>query len=620
MQAQRTTAQEPWREPHHDGSAAYVSDPAPAYGDVVSVFLRAPHVAGVERPWVRVVEDGEPRFVATTVDRRTEHETWFRAELPIHNPLTSYRWLLDNGPSRYGWLTGAGGFDRDVTDASDFKLSAYPPPPRWAADAIVYQIFPDRFAKAVDRPTPDWAIRTGWDEPVAGTLPDAPRQLYGGDLDGIAEHLDHIESVGANVVYLTPVFPAESNHRYNATSFDHVDPLLGGDAAMARLTRAVHARGMRLLGDLTTNHSGDTHEWFRTAQTDADSPESGFFLFGSGPDDYASWQGYRSLPKFDHTNPELRRRLYEGPDSVVARWLQGPDGLDGWRIDVANMSGRYGSTDVNRDMARAIRQTLDEAHEDALLIAEHCHDFSADLTGEGWHGSMNYAGFARPVNCWLTPAARSAGAHPHQPPRLPGPAIVATMRAYAGAVPWRVGQHHFTLLGSHDTPRVRTSLGDPRLVAVGLGLLATMPGIPMLFAGDEIGLTGTNGEDARQPFPWDRTRWDETTLSTCRRMFGVRREQPALRSGGLRWLYVDDDVLVFLREAAGGSVLVQAARAPHEPCRLPAMALGSAPRATPDGGALPGLAGTPDVTFRDDTLTLPDDGPAIRLWLVPETL
>ena len=97
---------------------------------------------------------------------------------------------------------------------------------------------------------------------MIGRGPETPRQFYGGDLDGIAEHLDHIADLGANTVYLTPIFPARSNHRYDAASFDEVDPLLGGDAALDRLAGAVHERGMRLLGDITTNHTGDAHPWF----------------------------------------------------------------------------------------------------------------------------------------------------------------------------------------------------------------------------------------------------------------------------------------------------------------------------------------------------------------------
>ena len=101
-----------------------------------------------------------------------------------------------------------------------------------------------------------------WDELPTGRGPETPYEWFGGDLRGVEAHLDHIEALGANVIYLTPVFPAGSTHRYDSTTFDRVDPLLGGDEALASLTRAAHARGMRVISDLTTNHTGDKHEWF----------------------------------------------------------------------------------------------------------------------------------------------------------------------------------------------------------------------------------------------------------------------------------------------------------------------------------------------------------------------
>jgi alpha-glucosidase len=597
-----------WNAPHHDGSAMYVSDLSPALGDQVAVFLRVPRASGVTRALLRVLVDGEQALVETTTDRENEHEFWLRADIAVENPVVNYRWLLDGIQDGYQWLNGTGLHTQDVTDASDFRISTHTAPPAWASDAVLYQIFPDRFAKSVDRPAPEWAIAEDWDAPVIGRGPETPYQYYGGDLDGIIEHLDHIQSTGANTIYLTPIFPARSNHRYDASSFEHVDPLLGGNAALKRLSEAVHARGMRLLGDLTTNHCGNVHEWFKAAVNDPGSAEAGFFLFNHHPDDYVCWFGHRSLPKFDHSNPELRQRLYEGEQSVVARWL-GPHGFDGWRIDVANMTGRLGATDLNHKVATTLRKTMADASPEALLLAEHSHDASQDLDGDGWHGVMNYAGFTRPVWQWL----KGPSEVPFEPgpftaiPRLSGSDIVASMREFSAAAPWRATAHALTLVGSHDTMRISTMLDDPRLVAAALGLLASMPGIPMLWAGDEIGQEGVNGEDGRRPFPWaNKEAWSCERLALVQALFEARKQSPALRQGGLRWLSVGDDAFTFLREAPGESVLVHAARANHAPVKLPSETV---------GGNLRGLAGTPDVHADENGLfTLPSDGPAFAMW------
>ncbi len=599
-----------WHHPHHDGSALYVSDLFPALGDRVDVYLRIPRATPAPAILLRTYVDGEQSLDPVQLDREDTRDRWYRGVVTMHNPVVNYRWLLQSGPAGYRWLNGTGVHDHDVTDAADFRLSAHPRPPDWASDAVLYQVFPDRFARstaAAERETPAWAIPQDWDDPVVGRGSETPCQLYGGDLDGIVEHLDHIASLGANTIYLTPVFPAQSNHRYDAAGFDRVDPVLGGDEALARLTDAAHARGMRVMGDFTTNHCGDAHEWFRTASTDENSAEAGFFLFHTHPTDYVAWFDHPSLPKFDHRNPELRRRLYEGPDSVVARWLAAPAALDGWRIDVANMTGRHGTVDLNHEVATSVRRTMAAARPDSLLIAEHSHDASPDLLGDGWHGVMNYAAFTRPLWQWLTPE----GPVEFTPgpftaiPRLPGTAIAATMREFAAAVPWRSTAAALNLVGSHDTARIATMLGCEDLLAVAFGLLVAMPGIPMLYAGDEIGQEGINGEDGRRPFPWaDESSWNTDILAMVTAMVGQRRSHQALRSGGLRWVSITGDALTFLRESADGSVLVHATRAPTDPLLLPAAYFGA---------HLTGLAGTADVTADDAVLLLPGVRPPVQL-------
>ncbi len=286
----------PLLSPHHDGSELYVSNPRPALGDTVTVFVRVPHGAGVSTVHLRSVCDGEPEFVAAKVDREDERETWWRADIDVHNPVMRYRFLLDGGTARYRWLNGEGIITHDPLDATDFRLSAHDPPPEWAADAVFYQVFPDRFAASAERPEPPgWALPGGWDDPIRPVHADAMCQLYGGDLIGLRERLDHLEQLGVTAVYLTPFFPAESNHRYNASSFADVDPLLGGNEALIALLEALHERGMRFIGDFTPNHCGSTHPWFLAAQQDPIGVEAGFFSFHDHPRGYPTPRTGRTI-------------------------------------------------------------------------------------------------------------------------------------------------------------------------------------------------------------------------------------------------------------------------------------------------------------------------------------
>jgi alpha-glucosidase len=595
--------------PHHDGSELYVLEQPDELGGEATVRLRVPRAVAVDEVGLRYVRDGEPRSVLATVDEQTEAETWWRATFPVWNPVTSYRWVLAGGDVGYGWVSGAGLVPHDTPDADDFILSLGGNGPAWHLRSVVYQIFPDRFAASGRNGSrPEWAVPRAWDELPTGRGPATPHELFGGDLAGIEAHLEHVEQLGANVIYLTPIFPAGSTHRYDANTFDHVDPLLGGDEALASLTAAAHRRGMRVVGDLTLNHVGVGHDWFVAARESPDAAERELFYFDERlPHGYEAWLGVRTLPKVNWSSPELRSRMA----TVARRWLEPPFELDGWRIDVANMVGRYGELGLTADVAREMRSAVDSDGE-TLLIAEHGHDYRADLLGDGWNGTMNYAGFLRPAWTWLRgptipePLEHAFWGIPVGLPTLPGSAAVATMRAFRAGLPWTSVLQSWTLLDSHDTARFRTVAGSRERQLVGIGLQMTTPGVPMVFAGDELGLEGEWGEDARRTMPWaSPERWDTELLAEYRSLIALRRESEALARGGIRYAHVGDDAIAYLRETAAERLLCLAARAKHEPVRLPLAALGASELET--------LYGADARVVRGDVF-LPGDGPAFHVW------
>lgn len=602
--------------PHHDGSPLYLPNRPTAVGEEFDVLLRAPYQSGVTRVVVRQVHDGEPFPISAWVDHvDATGTTWWRARLTQHNPILRYRFLTDSGPLRYRWITAVGPVDHDPNDAGDFVSSIHAGGPEWLAGAVAYQIFPDRFARSgrVGAAPPDWAIPADWGDPPIWGKPGTARHFFGGDLYGVMEHLDHIEALGANLLYLTPVFPAPSNHRYNASSFAQVDPLLGGDEAYAALIDAAHDRGMRVLGDFTSNHTGDTHEWFRAARSDPESPERGYYHFGAAPDDYVGWFGLRSLPKVDHRSEALRQRMFAATDSPIRRYLRSPFNLDGWRIDVANMTGRYQDVDVNHEVARGIRAALLAERPDGYLVGEHFHDFRDDLPGDGWQGVMNYSGFTKPLWSWLAhsnlPLDNWMGLPWRGWPNLPGPAVVSSMRSFAAA-PWQHLAASMTIIGSHDSPRIATVTDDPQRVVVAVAAMMAFPGVPMVWAGDEIGLQGLSGEDGRRSFPWHRPdSWNRATMAAYRDLIAVRAATAALRTGSLRWVHIADDCIVFLRETAAETVMVQLVRASGPVIALPTAALGLHDPAEYDT-----LYGSEPLSHAPGSIGLPGEGPAARIW------
>ncbi|XBH20260.1 glycoside hydrolase family 13 protein [Jonesiaceae bacterium BS-20] len=568
--------------PHHDGSSLYVQELPRQVGQTITVRVRVPLATAEKSVHLRVVRDGEPRISPARLVSTTEYERWYEANLLVHNPVTNYRFFfeLETG---YAWLNASGWYTREIPDAHDFKVTVYGVAPDWAREGLVYQIFPDRFARSkakgeltpetASNDLPHWALpATDWNQDPIPSGENVGRHFFGGDLDGITEHLDYLKDLGVTTVYLTPVFPGQSNHRYDANTFDEVDPVLGGNEAYARLSQAVHDRGMKLMGDITTNHTGIGHEWFTTAQSDPQSLEHDFFYWTDDPCGYASWKEVTSLPKLNYHSQELAQRMIDGPESAIGKWLAPPYSLDGWRVDVANMTGRYGTDDMTHDIARRARKTVTDANPQGLVIAEHFHDASRDLDGDGWHANMNYTAFTRPVWSWVADPKLGTPAFglPSALPQNTGRDMVASMREFDAAIPFQVTASQWNMLGSHDTPRLRTLVGDTAMVEVAAGMLLTYLGVPVIFAGDEVGLTGVNGEHARKTMPWDDpSRWDDQIHRIYADLIAVRGASTAFSQGGLRWLVVADDAVVFLRESADACALVALSRAPWSGAKIP---------------------------------------------------
>lgn len=569
---------------HHDGSPLYVSTMAPQLGDLITLRLRTHRDHQPALVVLRTVHDGEPFVAHATAVETDGIDVWWEVSIEARNTITHYRWLLSGGAYDYSWLTAAGLIDHDVPDATDFVITALPAPPAWSNSSVVYQVFPDRFARGSQfdqrgiaddkygQSLPEWAVPRAWDQHPEGRSPNTPFEFYGGDLDGIREHLDHLQALGVDTLYMTPIFPAGSSHRYDAATFDAVDPLLGGDEALAALNRAAHERGMQVIGDITLNHCGATHEWFLAAQ-DPTAPEREYFRFGDEyTHGYVCWWDIASLPKFDHTSAALRRRLVTDPDSTIRKWIGGVEGFDGWRVDVANMSGRMGSIDLTHELARDTLAAMAAEDSDLLLVAEHGHDASGDLLGDGWHGTMNYAGFTRQVWSWLRSPEFNENfiGLPVEIPVITGQSAVASIRSFHGRIPWRSLLASWNILGSHDTARIRTVVGTAERQVAALALAVGLPGVPMVFAGDEIGETGWWGEDSRTSFPWHEPEsWESGILAAYTDLLHLRRNSDALATGGLRWVHAGTDSIAFLREHPDETLLIVVARGQSETIRIP---------------------------------------------------
>jgi alpha-glucosidase len=582
--------------------------------------------APVRRVLLRTCPDGEQMFVELHPEGEPQPGSpcrWWQARLKLTMPQTRYRFLIFAEDGAW-WFNGGGIHAGLVTDAQDFCILAGYQAPEWVRSSVFYQIFPDRFANGdpandvQDGEFSYWGWRSrrkAWGEPVSQG-PDAMAEFYGGDLPGILQHLDEIAELGANALYLTPVFTAQSNHRYDVMDYENVDVHLGGNAALSALRQALDSRHMQMILDIVPNHCGVLHPWFQAALADPHAPSASFFSFRQHPQEYECWLGVRGLPKLNYRSSALRQLMYGDENAIFRRWLKPPYGLDGWRIDVANMLARHGADQLGIEVGRGIRRAVKETNPQAYLLGENFFDGTEQLQGDLWDATMNYSGFSKPVRFWLRGFEIGQFAEPHHvASETPwtGQAVAQSWQAFRAAIPWVIARQQYNLLGSHDTSRFLTQVGgDAVHNRLAVTLLFTYPGVPSIFYGDEIGLQGEGGTGARQCMPWNRELWDLDLRSQYRALIRLRRSSPALIDGGFQMLLAEADTLAFLRDAEDQQIVVVAQRGP---ARRAAAPIPVAHGGLPDGLVLRELFSGRQVSVAGGCLDLGALEPGAQVWV-----
>jgi alpha-glucosidase len=607
---------------HHDGSELYVSNLYPALRDPVNIRLRLSTAAPVKKIYLRIYPDGEQAFVSMELASTDSRVQWWQTELSIDQPLVHYRFLLlaDDGVWFY---SAAGPSANEPLDATDFRILADYKAPVWLSEAVFYQIFPDRFANGdpSNDPRPKEFEYRGyhpqtydWD-----SLPPDEQNFslvfYGGDLQGIIQKLDYLESLGVNALYLNPVFTAYSNHKYDVVDYEHVDSHFGGDEELAALREALDDRDMHYILDIVPNHCGYWHPWFQRARQDINAPEAEFFTFEDHPDGYASWLGVWILPKLNYRSNELRNRIYAGQGAVFRRWLRPPFSADGWRVDVANMLGRQGTTQMGEEVSRGIRQAVKETQPKAYLMGENFFDPSSQLQGDQWDAVMNYTGLIIPLLRWLRGYQQGAFGMQEKitsPIPLSTSALEASWREHRAAIPWAITLQQYNLLGSHDVPRIRTELeGNQALHKLAAIIQFTYPGVPGIYYGDEIGMSDIEGLASRAPMIWEPSEWDHDMLAFYQKLIALRRRSTILQRGGFQMLAVEADLFAYQRESIDGRILVVAQRSVNP---RPAGALPIAHAGIPDETRFVEYFTGEEATVASGALHLPEHYQGATLW------
>ena len=535
--------------------------------------------------------------VATSDDPPYGYDYW-QAVLPPQDETTIlyYRFIVRDGSDEDFYEDDGlfdGGWGTAYEDSPDysFQIDVYHPDfetPDWMKDAVVYQIFPDRFYNGNAKIDAQSSNPTVYENPVVvkawddlpegycrayvGTPCDEDpmgRDFFGGDLQGVKEKLDYLSELGVTAIYFNPIFKAPSNHLYDTTDYFRIDPYFGSMGTFQSFVNQAEKMGIHVILDGVFNHTSSDSLYFDRyaryptvgAYESQDSPYYDWYTFFEWPDNYNSWWGFDSLPVLTEIQ-EVRDFIYGTEDRSVARWWVEHQ-TAGWRLDVA--------PDKSHEFWSEFRQSVKSVDPEAIIIGEIWDDASPWILGNEFDSTMNYR-FRRALIGFVNGDTNDPnqgfiqGLNPDQFDSIlqsikedyPPPAFETTMN----------------LVGTHDTQRILWALtpGDRNRedkefnldnLAEGkdkLQLLAiiqmTLPGAPTLYYGDEAGLTGDTDPDDRRPFPWDDI--DTNLLDHYKQLTKLRHKYSFLRTGSFDRLYThnEDGTYVYGRKDLSGAALV----------------------------------------------------------------
>ncbi len=541
---------------------------------------------------VRSLPDNEERLTTMRADGPQGALHRWRAHIDWDggNASTWYAFLVTPPDAPPVWWAADGAHALVPAESSHFRVHRSQRPPAWVAQQVFYQVFPDRFARSRTA-APDASLLP-WGAPVPTR--NAGQHFYGGDLVGVIEQLPYLhDELGVTALYLNPIFSSGSNHRYDTRDYRSVDARLGGDAALIALRHTTQARGMRLLLDAVVNHTGADHAWVQQHPS--------WFVRGA-QGQALGWKGHASLPVLDFAQAGVQQAIYAADDAthpaVLRHWLRPPFAIDGWRLDVIHMLGEGPGARNNSAHVRAMRRAIHEESAEGYVLGEHFSEATRWLQGDQEDGAMNYHGFTTPVWAWL------AGLDVGQLPagsrlRISTALLEAHMTQAMAPVPYANQLAQLNLLGSHDTARMLTRLGgDVPLMQVAFTLLFTRPGVPCIYYGDEMGMTGGDDPDCRRCVDWDRSHWQATLWAHVQGLAQLRRTRTEWQTGATLSLAQGPDWWAYARFNEHAATVVVVNRGDAAQVQVPLHALPVEPKewALANGGA---------VHTRDAVMRLP---------------
>ncbi len=446
----------------------------------------------------------------------------------------------------------------------DFKT------PDWMKNAVVYQIFPDRFYRSGD--TPFHGIKRSWGETPFYKAEQfggeyTADDFFGGNFKGITEKLPYLKELGITAVYLNPIFKSRSNHRYNTGDYETVDPLLGTNEDFEEMARLFKENGIRLILDGVFSHTGDDSRYFNKygnypsvgAYQSQDSPYYNWYSFSNWPEEYEAWWGFKSLPNTNEMHESYLNYILKNDDSIIKRWIR--KGAGGWRLDVAD--------ELPDEFIKELRKNVKEADPDAVIIGEVWEDASNKISygkqreyfwGKSLDSVMNYVSRGAILDYLLYGNA---------------PLFLCRLGSIYENYPKEALYSCLNLITSHDVPRALTILsGAPSVdtmsreeqaeyvippeamniakqrLKMATAIQMTIPGAPCIYYGDEAGAIGYTDPFNRGCYPWGNE--DRDMIEFYKQLIALRHKHRCLRTGEFAPVFSYEDIAIYMRSIQRG--------------------------------------------------------------------
>ena len=532
---------------YHDSHQLIFRNPqgaAPAKGSV-NIGLEVKAKWAIPACFVKVYySNGTQRTEEMVCQKREKGRNFYEIsiQMPDEPGLVYYYFMLNDGEKLhyYGAPSGEGKF-APISSVESYQITVYDPDfhtPDWLKRAVIYQIFVDRYARGDQRGGLNrisyhvnkgrhMYIHDDWEEapiykPLPGKKAYDPCDFFGGDLQGVMNHLPELAEMGITCIYFNPIFEAVSNHKYNTSNYEKIDPMFGDEALFQELCQKAGELGIRIMLDGVFSHTGDDSVYFNKygryetvgAYQSKDSPYYPWYTFTAFPEEYQSWWGFETLPEVDEMNSEYGSYIVQRPESVVKKWLR--LGASAWRLDVAD--------ELPDPFIKQLRKAIKEVDEENVLLGEVWEDASNKISmqtkreyvmGDELDSVMNYPLRKAILDCLLN--------------KMDMWVLQENMAVLREHYPKEFFYACMNMLSSHDVPRALSLLGgapdkdsgmsreeqacyrlsrEQRTLAVKRMRLAFLmqmvfPGAPCVYYGDEVGMEGLMDPFNRGSYPWD---------------------------------------------------------------------------------------------------------------------